>query len=437
MCLSLLTTQLDLFKIEFLGEYLFPHVDESGSVWVNEVYDLFIRSFVDLDELSLLCLSPHGLVSRSGELQVSVDDIPGDGGSVDVVYDAPIGCGCDLDTAKHRFSTTMRDTGPEYLPTYVALSGELRKPEVSLPIELDDAECRMLMQETGTAFLTTIRELKQGKEYMARLAVRPTKLHGLPARVPIEPEWTKYPTAWKQQFGVVGPRLNYEERRQLIEATRNHKHPGTAATRLAMLIEDARRYVLNADIHRIVVVLPKNLEYTNHDCTGCVLPGISPPLPDDRQSFEWVAGARRYWRDDPRQVTERIWQYLHDWAGAAAKPVEYITVALKIDQQNTGVILDALARLGAVRNVDPALGLYAAVDLPKERLRQVFDQVQIDGRVRSKFRWNGYRITYWVRYFAAPRRVRFWMRHGPIITMLIAIASLALGLVSFFWAMCR
>ncbi|MCK4871202.1 MAG: hypothetical protein KAS72_00605 [Phycisphaerales bacterium] len=430
MCLTLLTSQPNAFTVDLLGEYLFPRIDDQGDTRVTEVYDLFITPTEDLEEVTLTCISPHDLLGADGRLCIKTDHIPGVDGITDVAYERPLGYGCEFDATENVFTATIRDTTEHFGPLEISLSARVATPAVKLPDAANDEAVVAVMRRVGTIFQVHLDGLTAGQMSMVRLIIKPRSLLGLQEKLPLEPRWTRKPTRWKQQLSVIGPRTNRYNVESLLQKCQSLAEMCNSATCLLRLVSASGHEVVRAETHRIVVVLPQELKIVQDSCFGCVWRTEAQSFSDGRQALEWWSGTRNYWPDDSRLVAQRVWQQLSEWSKDNPKPVESMTIALDIRQENSALILDALCRAGGALYVDRAKGLYAPVELAEHEQTEMFDKVQADPQVREYFRWTGYQIEYWVEFFSAEPWIRWWHRNGPISLAFLALLGVFLGLVS-------
>lgn len=434
MCLSFCSKENLHFTL--LGESIFLEL-AGKNVRTREVYDVFFKPDRALSDVRLLCISPHNLISATGDLSVKASPTPGAGGPDDIVYNKPLGAGGQFEPETDRFSVTVHGNvrSGEQANSF---SGKVLTPTPSLPEDLQDEETRLIMEEAGTLFELSLGDLQANQEYIFRLIVKPERLLGVADPRQLMLDESRWPMHWAQYVAVYCPktcRYNFITMlRQEVEKIAGLK---SAASALLSHILKPEMRVRIPELHRIVLVLPTNCELGGEDAVGGVFQSGMHILADSRLGVEWTGGRKHYWTDEIDCVARRVWQYMMDWSQNNPKPKEFLSEALGIPPENCAAVVDGLHEKGLLALADENKGLYRArLDLA-DNAEEIFERLAKDKAVLQGFRWMGYEIRYWIRYtYLSEEHRKEKRRHEwrSDIAFWIALAGLGLSLIGIILA---
>ena len=434
MCLSFLSHE----NLEFLlvGEYIFVDLTE-GNIHTREVYDIFFTPSVDIQDLRLLCISPHNLVHEQKGLCVKSSPTPGAGGPDDCVYDRSVGYGTSFEPTNRKFCVKLPDFARTRSPSTIKFCGEVVMPDLILPPPLSDSDSLALelTSSVGTVFELHLSNLVAGRAYSSRLIVEPVELLGLPQPRGIYSEATNIAGEWLQGFSTTCPRTCRFDYCHLLNRTKEELPDLVPTVSLfETLICSKELRVINPRLTRIALILPRNVALMSKDSVGSVMAAGGPlVLLDGRTVQEWYDGADIFWTDDIMRVSRGIYTYLLHWARAEPKTKEYITTALGIQHQNCSLIVDKMVERNAIEVVDKMRGLYRPIEIAEGRLHSTLESIATDPEVNANFEWNGYRIQCEVRYRYLTKedeRRLSWLRKQSKLTFFLALLATVLATVS-------
>lgn len=175
----------------------------------------------------------------------------------------------------------------------------------------------------------------------------------------------------KQVFAVMAPSLvarRLENRLALIaEEGADETDQGAAATLFRSLVEDGLLHpskTTRIRDHRLAVVVPRHMLFDSREF-GKLLPwetkrlaaddGAAPSV-EDRARI-WLAGAATFPESDPLLIARRVARHMTDDAGLSKRVGYFSEVGLAMASecpllQNTGLVIEALTRLGTISRHD-------------------------------------------------------------------------------------
>jgi len=409
MCLSFLTDKDRYFTIDLLGEYIYLSIDEQGYIKAREIYDVFFTARGDWQDLHLLCISPHDLIS-SGELAVQRIPAPGLHAEDRVVYSANMGCRADYDANTNVLSVVVPGVTDRFLPTQEKHDGTVLIPDGAVPRQIaQDTSAVDVMIESGTVFEIALGNVISGESYTFRLEIRPYALLGLPDRTSLRKD--PYPE-WSQEAFISGPKLchfNLCNTLEKIQKEQPDAAAGAAIVRGTISNQANPRVPVPLKHHRILLISESPTLVDPRSPIGCVTDVGVHDIARQQVATEWAGGTRPYWMDDIESTAERIYLYLSEYAVAEPKSKEAITAALGTSHVNCALIVNALKHK-AVR--ETSSNLYQAMPLSEEQRKQAFAALATDENLIEEFRWRCYRISYLTvyRYVSRQDSRRLWWR---------------------------
>ena len=492
MCISLLS-RFFLRTQQF--EQIWLDVDDAGLVRRVEVYDIFFRTPPvpggerTLEDVTLLAISPHDLHGADGELAVESRGTPGSWkDKFDCAY--VLGYKYSHEYGRNQFAVEVRSSDTNFTPSISTCAGELLTPRsIALPVEIaSDRDAKSLMSETGTIIELQLGELKPDWDYAMRLLVEPRRLN-LPSYAMNIPGATGGEGhIWEREMYECSPVTLYRNTVDLLDHLSSRM--GRIAEPLLRVLERDEQIgawqVALPKTHRLAVITHPRCELFLEDQPGCLwyvgadqiaIPseGISSEIggsEETRMMRSWAGGTSTYWVDDPFEVAKRTLAYIRRWGGAKTK--EEVTTALTssgLRHDNTGVIVDALARAQLLRSVDGGRWqIGPACEWPTDKILdghadEKLQLIAAHPDVLRNFWFAGFQLKYRVRYshespsFAARRRtaelkskVGFWggilgfslgviatsvAYVGPLGGTLIATVILATCAIAGYVVVCR
>jgi len=135
--------------------------------------------------------------------------------------------------------------------------------------------------------------------------------------------------------------------------------------------------------------------------------------------------------DDIECTAERIWAYLSEYAAAEPKSKEATTAALSLAHDNCGLIVNALVKAGAIREI--GRNQYQAASLSEAKRKRVFESLATDEILSREFRWKCYQISYLCVYYHLTgedtRRLE-WRRIKQEWGFWLGVTGVVLGLLN-------
>jgi hypothetical protein len=395
MCLAIIAERY--LSVDLLVEQVFLTTHE-GDMNTKEVYDVVLTPRTEWNNAALLCLSPHDLRDADGKLLVRADTIPGAGDENDVFYKASL-----LHHADYKHDVAMVDI--EVPEAHDEKTMRLRifscaplKPTVVFPkaIATNDSIAQ-LMEECGTLFEVKLGHLLSGKSYIFRLIVEPYRLLGLSkARSVDDPRIDPIQAHWVQDADIVCPYAVLFNYQKVVGEERRQTDYASAAAHIQTIIDANRIFLLPVEIHHIILIVQKGSELFRRGYEGCAWEISWNTLPDGRFAVVWGSGTNQNWSDDPEALARHVYAHFQHWGVADAKTKEEVSAALQVSHSNCSLIIDALHKLGFLSLVDGTK--YRPAQPPPADLDLKFNTLAQSKAVRDAFSWQGYRISYALRY---------------------------------------
>jgi len=397
MCLALLATAGSIV-VDLMCEQMWLKI-VNGDIAATEVYDIFFKLKVPTKKL--LAHSPH-ILGDHQRIDVRAEDAPGSDAGYDDYY-SKLGK-AQFDPGTKDFSIQIEQASTTYPLRPEKYSGEVVAPAIALPDSIkNNLGAHQLSERCGTVIEMDVSSLTVGKSYFMRLKVEPRHFN-LPKtliNVPDPATLTEGPQ-WERSVQLLNAQTVYESCLQMLQSACDIPKDKNIAMKWRTVLEEKSLQCCQILRHRLALVIPNEASLEREHTTGAVMrigssvvSSSADPVP--RSVFEWEGGSETFWIEHPRSVADAIYKYLEKWSQKEHKTKEDITSALGaggLSHRNTGLVVDALMRHGAVAKDDMAK--YYALSI--QNRVALLDAIGTDGTLLDKFNYPPFEIAYTVRF---------------------------------------